>query len=228
MKKFTLIELLVAVAIIGILASLLMPSLSKARAKGLTAVCLSQTKQLQYAYTMYSDDHDEYFCRNYSGGVIGTGTTKENIESTSLIFPYLGTADVFKCPADPVPASVQARHAVKSYGVNAYLNDGKSYSIQRIGEVETSLENVMGFVDEAGNVQNGFIRGNADWVGGWHLEAYNISFLDGHAKLIYLTQSVSWAAVQEMIETGHRDFGSVITNGNPDNIRRKDFQAIDR
>lgn len=226
MKKFTLIELLVVIAIIGILASMLMPSLSKARAKSLSAVCISQLKQLQYAYTMYTDDNDEELVRNFNGGVIGTGNTEANIESTSLIFPYLGAAAVFKCPADPVPASVEAAHAVKSYGCNGYLNDNQSYSITKLGEIETSMENVMGFVDEAGNVQNGFIRSNADWVGGWHLEAYNISFLDGHAKHIHLSQSVSWAATQEMIATGNRNFAAIISDGNPDNVRRKQFQSI--
>ena len=46
MKKFTLIELLVVVAIIGILSSLLLPSLSNAREQAKTAVCLSNLKQV--------------------------------------------------------------------------------------------------------------------------------------------------------------------------------------
>ncbi|WDE98874.1 type II secretion system protein [Lentisphaera profundi] len=61
MKKFTLIELLVVVAIIGILASLLLPSLGKARAKAKMAVCKSNMRQINTWIFMYSDDHDGYY-----------------------------------------------------------------------------------------------------------------------------------------------------------------------
>jgi prepilin-type N-terminal cleavage/methylation domain-containing protein len=59
-KKFTLIEILVVIAIIGILASLLLPSLSKARKKSRISVCLNNQKQLAIAVSMYAGDNDFY------------------------------------------------------------------------------------------------------------------------------------------------------------------------
>ncbi|MDD7986609.1 prepilin-type N-terminal cleavage/methylation domain-containing protein [Lentisphaera marina] len=61
MKKFTLIELLVVIAIIGILSSLLLPSLGKARSKSKAAVCLNNLKSINFALLMYSDDNSDYF-----------------------------------------------------------------------------------------------------------------------------------------------------------------------
>ena len=60
-QQFTLIELLVVVAIIGILASLLLPSLGQARKKSQSAVCKSNLKQQITAGLMYADDNGDYF-----------------------------------------------------------------------------------------------------------------------------------------------------------------------
>ena len=61
MKKFTLIELLIVLAVIGILVSILIPSLYKARQKARAAVCLSNTKQIGLAWHMYLDNSDGAF-----------------------------------------------------------------------------------------------------------------------------------------------------------------------
>ena len=60
MKKFTLIELLVVVAIIGILASILLPSLSKAKDSAKTAVCLSNVKQVGVGLIIFAEGNDDF------------------------------------------------------------------------------------------------------------------------------------------------------------------------
>ena len=215
-KEFTLLELIVVVAIVGILISLLLPSLSKARIKAEQAVCLSNLKQLQAAHLRYTVENDYCLPSNRSG-VIGGGATVRDLKKKSKIYAYLNDNHlVFKCPGDPMPAEgFTWRHAIKSYGFNVYMNgksnDDRGWDANRMHEIEVPTSEVMGFTDEAGNVQNGFEFNGIDWVGAWHLKRYNASAMDGTAKSYSLSIPTSWTVVQQM-EQGINNFQAIVNN----------------
>jgi prepilin-type N-terminal cleavage/methylation domain-containing protein/prepilin-type processing-associated H-X9-DG protein len=93
-RGFTLIELLVVIAIIAILAAILFPVFSRARAKARQAACQSNLKQLGLASLMYTQDYDD--TRAPFAYLTPTGV----VTCFQAALPYMKNSDILMCPDD--------------------------------------------------------------------------------------------------------------------------------
>jgi prepilin-type N-terminal cleavage/methylation domain-containing protein/prepilin-type processing-associated H-X9-DG protein len=152
---FTLIELLVVIVIIGSLAGILLPALSRAKAKAHGIFCLNNTRQLTLAWVMYADDHGGRLAYNLGGDVSRStvapktplnwvnnllnweldsdNTNTATITDASLAAYISKAVNAYKCPADDVLSARQKRagwhRRVRSYSMNAMIGDAGELSL---------------------------------------------------------------------------------------------------
>ena len=193
-RAFTLIELLVVIAVLAILASLLLPALSKAKDRAKAALCLNNVKQWVCAFQMYSDDNEDYF--PYEGDPFLAIDTGRNLQAwynvvaeqaglsplknayANGIPPLPGSKSLFTCPS-------ATKTAVTPTVAQPYFMYGFSTRMDPNGSQRFTRNLVVRPTDTVTFTENNeahYPSSSGRYTPARHNLRANLGMVDGHAE----------------------------------------------
>ncbi len=205
-KSFTLIELLVVVAIIAVLAALLLPALTSARAIARRVVCQSNMRQVVNSLFYYADDYNDWCPPALEKNMVwGDSIWTMRLRHHG----YISTPQILYCPEDPDADDWKTHNGfnrsayfwahTSSYALNVYF--GIPYYENPPGYVPfpwrkgfSKFNNKIVMVEPLILKPDGtpfFMPHN--FINVWHLGYSNIVFGDGHIKSETGGTNFGWA-----------------------------------
>lgn len=197
---FTLIELLVVMAIISILASLLLPSLSRAKAQAQRIQCVSNQKQVALGLMMWADDNQQRFPWQVGRADGGTRGAYRAWEHFYVLAEMIKTPRVLNCPSSKKEQAVDfstnrasgfagMRHECFSYFVGIEATGDKP-AMHLLGDENILTDFPKGKCGPGGVACDAATRlrpdseDNPRWDWGTHVSRGNLALVDGSVQSV--------------------------------------------
>lgn len=167
-RGFTLLELMVVIGIIGILASLLLPAIGKAKSLAQRTTCVSNLRQLGLSWSMYSDENEGQLVQSFPGisapnpyaWVLGNMTNASEASSTTLIsrgklFEFNKDFAIYHCPGDRgVNISGKNLPTVRSYSMNSFMGSRKNFGARGSQPIPPTATEYPAYYEKESDLQN--------------------------------------------------------------------------